>query len=488
MKYINKYLPVALLMLVIMSCEDDFLQRDNPQTLSYNNFYSTEEDFQASLTACYLSLKGQVNQLLNFNDLMTDNAVLHKLGSTSDEYFFTIADVPAFSSTIRNLWASGYSSIAYANIVISRIKDSQVTGATREVFIKEAKFIRAYSYFNLVRIYGDVPKYEEEITEFSSLYEVGRSKEDEIYSFIIKDLKDVIDIDSKRSAEQLAEAKGKATSLAAKALLGKVYLQSGDYENAVTILTDVVNNSGLELEENLEDLYDPDNPFNKEVLFAINYERVSGQNSPFTYWTLPKFSTGILPNVTAGDHGAGLYNIEPATFLKFSSKDKRKLLIDSAYSPIGGNNIKYYHTKKYLDLNTTANVYSASDFIVLRYADVLLTLADALNQLGRTGDAYQYIDQVRNRAGLNPLPAGYSKDQMNNALANERQKEFILEGDRWFDLSYRGFDYLQKTLNDFYPNSMRDPDASIQDYEVLFPLPAEEVMLKPDLLIQNPGY
>ena len=140
-----------------------------------------------------------------------------------------------------------------------------------------------------------------------------------------------------------------------------------------------------------------------------------------------------------------------------------------------------------MDINTTEDFQSGSDFIVLRYADVLLMYADALNKTNGS-NAYLYLNKVRERAGLEPLSSNLSKEQLNKALAEERQKEFILEGDRWFDLSYRGFDFLKKTLNDFYPYGARYPEASIKDHQVLFPIPSDEVNLKPDYLPQNPGY
>jgi hypothetical protein len=113
--------------------------------------------------------------------------------------------------------------------------------------------------------------------------------------------------------------------------------------------------------------------------------------------------------------------------------------------------------------------------------------ADAKNQTGDTPGACQYINRVRERAGLANLPANLSKEQVNDAIAAERQKEFICEGDRWFDLSFRGFSYLKNTLNAFLPTSHR-PSANVKDHMVLFPIPADQINLKPDVLEQNPGY
>ncbi|MGV8093612.1 MAG: RagB/SusD family nutrient uptake outer membrane protein [Mangrovibacterium sp.] len=483
-----KYL-VIIIILTSVSCSESFLETQHPGTLTYDKFYKTESDFQVALNACYLSLKGQVQHLIAFNDLMTDNCFLNSLNSTFDTYQFDACTISSSSSTISNFWWVCYRSIALANLVITRIKDSSVPESTRKVFIAEAKFIRAYSYFNLVRVFGGVPKYETETVDLTEIYTVPRSTEAEIYEFIISDLKAAIEVDSYRSHAQLAQSKGKASEVSGKALLGKVYLQMHDYANAAATLGNLITNkpSGLELEEDLTKLYNADNPFNKEIILAVNYERVSGQSSPFTYSTLPKFSKGILPNVTSTDNGDGSNNIEPVTYNKFTDNDKRKALIGS-YTVTGSAGGTYYYTKKYLDLATTQAGLSAADFIILRYADVLLMYADALNNTGKTTDAYQYIQMVRDRAGLSPLPSGYTKDQMNAALAQERQFEFILEGDRWFDLSYRGFSYLKQTLNNFFPNSAYVKTAVINDHEILFPLPYNQVKAKPDVLIQNEGY
>jgi len=487
MKYLLRYIAgLSLLIIVAPACNKSFLDRNSPADLTYSQFYQTEADFQGALNACYFSLKSQVENLLTFNDAMTDNTFENQYNFTGDIYFFDATNVPTTSTTISGMWGACYRSIAYANTVINKIGASSTPEASKKVFIAEARFIRAYSYFNLVRIYGGVPKYET-VPNIDSVYLTPRASAEEIYDFIVADLTAAQNIDADRSTAQQATAKGKVTTTAVNALLGKVYLQRKDFPNAVTTLGAIVNNAGLSLESNLSNLYNADDPFNHEIILAVNYERVSGQNSPFTNLTLPRLSQGILPNVAA-TYGNGDFNIEPYVLSSFADNDARKALIDSQDIQTGADIVRFYYSTKYRDLGTTASGNSGADFIILRYADVLLMYADALNQSDRTGDAYPYINQVRARAALDPLPSGYSKDQMNDALAQERQWEFLLEGDRWFDLSYRGFDYLKTTLNAAFPHSVRNQDASIEDREILFPLPGAEVAYKPSLLTQNPGY
>src|SRR5690606_11286400 len=123
------------------------------------------------------------------------------------------------------------------------------------------------------------------------------------------------------------------------------------------------------------------------------------------------------------------------------------------------------------------------------YADVLLMYAEALNENGKTEQAYMYVNRVRGRANAGDLPADLSKQQMFEALADERQKEFLLEGDRWFDLRFRGMDYLKREMNAFMPHAHQSQNQGLQvrDAHMLFPLPEEQLLIKP-VLKQNAGY
>jgi hypothetical protein len=468
----------------MMSCSDSFLELDNPAALTYDKFYQTEADFQSALNGCYYNLKTIPRYLLTFNETTTDNAYLHIDDGTYQENQYDKLIVSSNSMPVQNFWRDSYKAIASANMVISRIDRAQAPAETQKVFVAEAKFIRALCYFNMVRVFGGVPVHASEITDFNDAYNVGRSSVDEVYAFIIQDLTDAQNIDSDRSAAQRAVAGGKANSTAVKALLGKVYMAKRDYANAVTALTGVIG-KGYSLLNEPADLYNPETPINNEVIFAINYERVDGQNNLSAFNFLPKYSQGILPLITGSDNGDGMHNIEDALVASFDPADKRLTQLIGTFE---SKEEKFFYTKKYLDLGATPTANnSASDFIFLRYADVLLMMADALNQSDKTGDAYQYVNAVRARAGLGNLPTGLTKAQMNDALAQERQKEFLCEGDRWFDLSFRGFDYLKSTLNAVLPTS-HTPSAVVKDHMNLFPIPGDQVNLKPGVLEQNPGY
>jgi hypothetical protein len=188
--------------------------------------------------------------------------------------------------------------------------------------------------------------------------------------------------------------------------------------------------------------------------------------------------------------GSGYGNIEPFITSKFSPEDKRitELIDEATFENLGLLDTNIY-SRKYVDTLTTFNSLGGANIIILRYADVLLMYAEALNENGKTAQAYQYINQVRNRAGIEDLPEGYTKEQMFQALADERQKEFIMEGDRWFDLIYRGREFLKQEMEDYTPNAYLEQNRNlvVMDHFILFPIPEQQRQIKP-VLEQNLGY
>jgi len=392
------------------------------------------------------------------------------------------------NTILASYWSDNYTTIQRVNLLVDKLGPSEVPQPDQKVMVAEAKFLRAYSYFNLVRVFGGVPLYDKPVS-INEIYKVARSSPDAVLDLVVSDLKEASNVDSYRTPDQLAKAGGKASSVAAQTLLGKVYLWKRDFANAETTLGNIVSTSGLQLVD-LSQLYSPDNPFNKEIIFSINYERTANFSSPFATSIIPYNCPPIYPNTPQVPAGGGAGMIEPYIASKFSPQDKRNQFIDTAtftYTSILDTNI---YSRKYYDPATTFNYLSGSNTIILRYADVLLMYAEALNQNGKTAQAYQYVNQVRSRAGIGNLAAGFSKDQMFQALADERQREFLLEGDRWFDLCWRGIAFLKQEMNKYIPNAyltIYRNKLVVKDYLILFPIPEDQINVKP-VLVQNPGY
>lgn len=478
----------GLLILVITGCKKDFLDKNDPTTLNWQAIYNTTSDFQAALAGCYLSITGPATDNIYLGDITSDNAYITRYQPSGPLADLDQLVVSSQNSILSEYWANNYTTIQRVNLIIDKIANSKVPASEQKVIIAEAKFLRAYSYFNLVRAFGGVPLYDKYLS-IDAIYQVPRSPVNNVLDLVISDLKEASNVDSYRTPAELANAGGKVSSIAAQTLLGKTYLWKKDFANAETTLGNIVNTGGLAL-VSLSDLYNPDITFNKEVIFSINYERTTNFSSPFVTSLIPYNSPPIYANTPQVPAGSGDGMIEPYVASKFSPGDLRAKLIDTetfAYLDKVDTNI---YTRKYYDPLTTFNYLSGSKTIILRYADVLLMYAEALNQNGKTSQAYQYVNQVRTRAGIGNLPAGYSQAQMFQALADERQREFLLEGDRWFDLCWRGIDFLKKEMNNYIPNAyltIYRNKLAVKDYLILFPIPLDQINIKP-VLVQNPGY
>ena len=485
---IKNTIKFGLMIWVTTGCGEDFLDRSDPGAMTTDKLYHTKEDFDAALAGCYQSIMGPATDNVWFGDIAGDNVYITRYQPSGTMRDIDQLVVSAQDGSLNTYWANNYRTIQRANILISELENSSVSDNDIKIFAAEAQFLRAYSYFNLVRIFGGVPLYDE-LVDIETIYTTPRSSTEEVLDFVISDLNEAKNVDSYRTAEDLATAGGKASTVAAKTLLGKAYLWKKDFANAETTLADVVATSGKQLED-LSVLYDSDNPFNNEIIFSINYDRVNGFSSPFVGTTVPYNSPvgSIYPNITS-KYGSGYLMVEQYTAGKFDPQDLRARLIDTLIFENLGLIDTNVFSRKYVDTLTTFNGWSGSNTIILRYADVLLMYAEALNENGKTTQAYQYINQVRSRAEIGDLPEGYSKQQMFEALADERQKEFLLEGDRWFDLIYRGFDFLKSEMEAYIPNAYLEQNRilTVKDNCMLFPIPESQRQVKP-VLEQNPGY
>ncbi len=488
MKNLIKNTIIFGLMIALTSgCNENFLDRNHPGVLSLDKLYHTKDDFTAALAGCYQAMMGPATSNIYLGDIASDNCYISRYNPSGAMPDIDKLVVSSLNSDLNDDWSNNYTTIQRVNLLLDKLAEAPLTDIEKKLFAAEAKFLRAFSYFNLVRIFGGVPLYDK-VVELEAIYNVPRSSVDDVYKFIISDLTEAKNIDSYRTSADLAKAGGKASTVAAKTLLGKVYIWKKDFANAETILGDIVATSGKQLED-LSVLYDPDQPFNKEIIFSINYERVSNFSSPFASSTIPYNSpVGIYPNVTTKG-GSGYFMIEPFVAAKFAPVDKRAKLIDKLiFSNLGILDTNIF-SRKYVDPLTTFDYRSGANTIILRYADVLLMYAEALNENGKTAQAYTPINQVRTRAGIPDLPAGYTKAQMFQALADERQKEFLLEGDRWFDLIFRGLSFLKQEMNNYIPNAYLEQNRIIvvKDNCLLFPIPDTQIQIKP-VLTQNPGY
>lgn len=488
MKNIIKIIAIAFILLV--ACKKDFIEITPTATVSVDILFKTDKDFQDAIVGAYNGLQGVYGNFWMYGDLRGDDNRAGIVSSTPgfafdiDEFF-----IDNDASILSNTWRDYYKIINRVNLILTKIEGTdKAIIINKDRHTAEAKFIRALSYFNLVRIFGDVPKIIIPVTAQES-YKIGRENVSKIYSEII--IPDLLAAENGLSLKYTGADVGRPTIGAAKALLGKVYLTIKDFPNAETKLQEVTT-LGYALLPNFNDLFDfTKNEHHSEYIFDIEYEAGINEGSIFTTQFEVSFQGGgagvvaeqaRLYNFTAGTGGDSGCPTQ-GLFDAFDPLDKRKDITvakgftgkDGVFIPISDRGIGSF-TKKYMTYLLKTND-SPANWKVIRYADVLLMYAEALNENNKTSLALTYLNMVRTRAGL-PGYSGLTQSDARDKILDERRFELYLEGHRWFDLVRTG-----RALSVMAPIGMKD-------YMTVFPIPLSQILLinDPTIFPQNPGY
>ncbi|WP_373520447.1 RagB/SusD family nutrient uptake outer membrane protein [Aquiflexum sp.] len=481
MKNIKIYISMFLVF-TMTSCMDEFIELKPISTVSTDALYKTDGDFQDAVTGIYSVFRTQYTSMWLYGDMRGDDSYDELVkGTAAAMDLFTINND---DNTIRNTWRNYYMAINRANTVISKIEE--VDGSVvrnKDRHMGEAKFLRALAYFDMVRIFGDVPMIIKPISIEES-YELGREKVATIYQEVI--IKDLLDAETKLAANYSGADAGRATSGAAKSLLGKVYLTLKDFTKAEVKLKEVTS-MGYALLTEYDDLFDySKNEHHSEYIFDIEYiDGGLGLGNNFTNLFFPK-NPPITNFYNINGGGDDANNPPRSLFALFPPGDKRKdVTAADGWVDEDGNfnqlmpaaNASSTFTKKYLIPNIPLRNDGRANWKVIRYADVLLMLAEALNENGKTEEALGLLNQVRDRAGLSGY-SGISQNQTRENIYLERRLELSFEGHRWFDLVRTG-----RALSTMEPYGMKP-------YMTVFPIPLSQIQLmnNPAIFPQNPGY
>lgn len=463
-----KKISFIILLFLCSSCSKELFQ--NPATEKESgSFLSTETEVEEYVNAVYANL--QFNGLYGLympalTEIPTDNTY-DEVPANDDGIYGQLDQFTLIPSNliIAAAWQDSYKAIQKANVVLNRIDNiTYAVPATKEARKGEMKFIRALLYFNLVRLYGDVPLVLKETTDPNVYFGAGRTPVADVYVQIKKDLTEAID-ELPVSTTQA----GKVIKTAAQSLLGKVYLTLKEYPNAETVLMAVVNSGKHRLMINPADVFSISNENNAEIIFAVQFASgINGNTEGSTMFQ--QFSPSGTQSGAKGHNlpTKSLYNLYTVT-------DKRK----GTYIDVTPSGIPYC---KKLSLPTTVITDGGSDVVVLRYADVLLMLAETENELKNTTAAIPYLDSVRIRAGLTATTA-LTQDDVRAAIDLERRLELIGEGQRWFDLLRTGtaVTVMNKWFND---NGIL---TTIDKHNLLMPVPQGQIDTDPSVK-QNEGY
>ncbi|NCU02524.1 MAG: RagB/SusD family nutrient uptake outer membrane protein [Chitinophagaceae bacterium] len=489
-----------------------------PQSnLNTGTYYTSYAEVKAALTGCYNGMQQPLFTEWQFTELRSDNSKMGSPGSTAvNNRDFSDLDIftpNTAHQAIYNYWQATYYNIRSCNIVLQKLGvvydpaagtmslqniTIPVTDADRKQLAGEAMFIRAYHYFNMVRLFGGVFLVHKPITPDESKA-MNRSSADDIYKLIVADLTTAASYMNTLKFNQLPAADlGRATSWAAKGLLAKVYLTLNRKGDAVPLLQDVIANSGYSLQSSYANVFSITNEMNSEILFAVRFKAGGfGLGSPFGNNFGP---LGTGSTVINGD-GDGL-NFPTAELDTLTNGDLRKPTLIARF---GTSTAERLYVKKYLFPVVLADD-GESDWPVLRYPDILMMLAEAQ---GYSQASLDLINSVRPRAGLPnyTMQNVTSVAQFEEALSQERRIEFAFENQRWFDLVRFGttlttINAVQR-IKDHYVDeydahysryipptpTIAELHGNITTARLLLPIPQREIDTNTQLVIpQNPSY
>ncbi|MEO6522902.1 MAG: RagB/SusD family nutrient uptake outer membrane protein [Mucilaginibacter sp.] len=473
-KLIISSISVFTLAIVLPSCSKNFVDLTPQGIVPVSTYYNTEIDIQSALTGAYSSLRPIYNEQYGFGEIPSDNAQTYGesevLYGEEDKLTWT-----ATSTNVQNAWMRFYTTIAYANIVLGHVNTPIMTQANRDSYIGQAKFLRALMYFNLVRMFGGVPLVLTEITSEQQAYTYNRATAAAVYAQIEKDLTEAAAV---LPASYTGTNIGRATSIAANGLLGKVYMFENKFIQAEAILATVSATSGTLIPYN--QVFGLGNDNNKDIIFSVQYLN-GGYSEGNTYARgfVPQPSgTTITTSVTGNSNNVGTANLYNA----FEAGDSRLATSIGIYN---AGTLTYYYAKKFIYSSVTGVSEGDNDWPVLRYGDVILLYAEALNENGKTPESLVQLNLVRTRANLAPK-LGLIQSDARTAIRNERRVELCFEAERWFDLVRWGT-YIPVMTAFKATGSINGTIGNITTNLGLYPIPLREIQLNPNLT-QNPGY
>jgi hypothetical protein len=456
--------------IILFGCGEDFLDRSPISNPNEADFYQTKEDIETALWSAYNSLYtlyGPESLPSFFGELMSDNAYSdNAAGRIQDYEGFENHTMTDDNELVLGYWNNYYKALYTINNII--VSTEKIDFNTKNALIGEAKFLRALYYFDMVRAWGDIPLLTVPLS-IGEAYAQGRTPASQVYTQIVDDLNFASTNLPAKTSQRFA---GAANKEAANALLGKVYLTLGDKAKATESLMKVYGKFSL---VPYADLWDKGKKNGAESIFEIQY--LGGKANPYSlYWAM--FSP--LDNRVVTAWGAGMNQVMPDLWDAYETGDPRRdLSIQDGYNTAAGVRVEVKYPIKWKDATAEVNgLREAADnnFIVFRYADVLLMLTEA------TGDT-KYMNEVRLRAGL-PLygtsgyPSKYNTVEL--AVEHERQVELALEFHRWFDLIRTG-----RAIT-VIKNSSKN--ITLTANQLLLPIPLEVITQNPGVITQNEAY
>ncbi|MEO0898660.1 MAG: RagB/SusD family nutrient uptake outer membrane protein [Bacteroidota bacterium] len=487
-KNIINGLLLGLLMLGATACEG-LLEKQPLGQLTSSNFFQTEEHAVWATNAVYNILRDwevHVFSYIGLTDIISDDS--DKGSTPTDANFLLEIDNLTFTPSniaFSGVWSGYYQGIYRANLAIQEIPNIEMDEDLRDRLLGECKFLRAYFYFKLVRWFGDIPLITAPLEP--SEYQQSNTPVAEVYAQIEQDLMEAIGVLPLRSQYASSDL-GRVTKGAAEGLLAKVYLTQEDFANAETYALSVINSGEYALLERYGDIFQPKGENSSGSLFEVQataletggagsqYNEVQGvRGTPNLGWGFNRPSDDLIVSYEPGDPRREATVLYPGEVLPDGSArvDDNPNIVNERYNQ-----------KAWVPEHAGGNGNGPGNIRILRYADVLLMAAEALNENGKSADALPYLNRVRERArqglsGILPDIMEIDQNALRELIWKERRIELAMEQQRWFDLKRQGrLSEKMKAVGKEFVDGRHE----------LMPIPQREIDLSGGELQQNQGY
>lgn len=492
-KIIIAIMAFGLITTLSVSCSDDFVERDPVYSISSDNYFNSEEEYYKALIGAYDILQSTyVNVILG--EIASDNTFSGGADGNDVVGWQQVDEMThtPVNSNLRDVWNWMFAGVNRASYILEFKDKTDFDG--KEQIIAEARFLRAYYQFELVKWFGGIPMKGDARFVLGDELTIPRSSVEEVYAAIENDLTLAI-----ADLNPVAPQVGRVTKGAAQALLGKVYLYQGKYTLAGPMLENVISSGLYSLakdtnaadSEKYSNLFEEVAENNKESVFEVQYTDVEGAgfgclqcsegnvavgfSGPRSYEG-PLFTSGFSFNIPTPD-AVAIYDAgdlrKAVTILDMSTCG---CTYTPAHKDTGFFNRKYIPRTRRAEAAGDKNLTNPNNYRAIRYADVLLMAAEAFSNAGEPGKAQEYVNEVRRRAfGDNNHDITSNGAELTQDILDERRRELFGEGHRFFDLVRTG------------QAATAIPGFTAGKNE-LFPIPFEEIRFSNDNWKQNPLY
>lgn len=502
------------LTLLLCGCSDNLLNKSPLDQFSPQTFYTNATEVDMALMGIYSAINDNWYQY----DFMSDNHLCHHAWQGSLE--FSKWQQNSSSGRALGKWRIAYSTIGRVNTFLENTQNVKIDETLKKRMQAEARFLRGMMYADLAHFYGDVPLILKTLP--LSEAKVTRTAKDQVLAAAIDDFNFA---SANLPASYTGADVGRATKGAALAFKTRLYLYNEKWTEAAAAAKEVMDLNQYRLFADYEGLFKEENENNVEVIFDIQYIRnLRPQPWPstalsFSEWPTPGVTSDIIDayymkngkSINAGNSG---YNEQDP----FTNRDPRLsatlVLPGSQYGnvkfiPASDGQITGARPRKYADISNTDKNNCGLNYILMRYADILLMRAEALIESGNTGkEVYDLVNMVRTRSSVN-MPAienaegsGLSKEQLREIVRHERRVEFAVEGTRYSDMRRWKLESAVKDVYGYDISKLSDPSdpskwvfvrlkADTRSFDPskgwLWPIPLDEIQSNSNLK-QNPGY